>query len=58
MIVNESGVLVSQRQVPSLVLLTPHIDGNNLIITGPNVDALKIKIQKSPPPNAKKIPCW
>lgn len=57
MIVNENGVLVSQRDAPTLVSLTPHIKDNYLIINAPNKEPLKVEIKKSPYPNEKVVDC-
>ena len=57
MLVNENGVLISQREAPSLVLLTPLIKDNYLIISGPNTKDLKVEIKQSPNPGDKMITC-
>lgn len=57
MLVDANGVLVSQRQAPSLVLLTPHVKDNYLTINGPNTKDLKVEIKQSPSPDDKMINC-
>lgn len=57
MLIDEENVLISQRTSPSLVLLTPEVNNNYLIIKGPNVEPLKVEILQSPPSNAKVIDC-
>ncbi|XP_015929059.1 mitochondrial amidoxime-reducing component 1 [Parasteatoda tepidariorum] len=53
----EDNKLISQREAPTLSLLTPKIVDSNLIISGPNVDPLTVKIESTPNKDDKIIEC-
>ncbi|XP_042906859.1 mitochondrial amidoxime-reducing component 1 [Parasteatoda tepidariorum] len=57
MLTSEDGAYVTLEKAPKLALLTPKFDGTNLVISGPEVDPLTIKVQKAPDPNDKIIEC-
>ncbi|XP_054706122.1 mitochondrial amidoxime reducing component 2-like isoform X2 [Uloborus diversus] len=57
MIVTKDHVLLSQTDAPRLALLTPSIQGNFLLISGPDVESLKIPIKKSVSSSDKIIEC-
>ncbi|KAF8795376.1 mitochondrial amidoxime-reducing component 1-like [Argiope bruennichi] len=57
MLVNKEGVLVSQREGPSLALLNIQINGNILLISTPSGTQLKVEIKDSVSPSDKIIHC-
>ena len=57
MIIDKNGSVITQKEGPSLVLLTPEIKENYLIIKSPDKEDLKINIRKSPSPDDKTIVC-
>ncbi|GBM46335.1 Mitochondrial amidoxime-reducing component 1 [Araneus ventricosus] len=57
MLVNNEGVLISQREAPSLALLNVQINDNILLISTPSGKQLKVEIKNSVSPGDKIIQC-
>ncbi|KAG8179098.1 hypothetical protein JTE90_005454 [Oedothorax gibbosus] len=57
MVVDGNGKLVSQREAPTLVLLTPKINGKNLSIITPSGQELVVEIKDSSTEKDKIIHC-
>ncbi|XP_042906858.2 mitochondrial amidoxime-reducing component 1 [Parasteatoda tepidariorum] len=58
MLINdEKKVYINLNEAPKLALLTPKFSGQNLIISGPNVSPLTIKLEDAPNPKAEIIEC-
>lgn len=55
MLVGKNGSVVTQKEAPSLVLLTLEIKENYLIIKAPDTVDLKLQIKKTPSPDDKII---
>lgn len=49
MIVDENGEVITAREVNELLLVEPHFDGADLLVTGPDLVPLRIPV---PPPGA------
>lgn len=57
MLVNEDGLLISQRDAPTMVFLTPQIHGKSLVISKPSGEKLKVEIKDKVSPEDKIIEC-
>ncbi|XP_054707529.1 mitochondrial amidoxime reducing component 2-like isoform X2 [Uloborus diversus] len=57
MLMWKDNVLLSQRDAPTLQLLTQRIEGDYLLISGPEVETLRIPIKKALSPNDKVVEC-
>jgi uncharacterized protein YcbX len=42
MVVDEKGLFLSQRKLPRMVLIEPHFEGSNLVVTAPGMSPLVI----------------
>ncbi|KAF8793675.1 mitochondrial amidoxime reducing component 2-like isoform X2 [Argiope bruennichi] len=57
MLIDNEGVLMSQKKGPTLALLDVQIDGKTLTITTPSGEKLNVEIKDSPGANDKIVPC-
>jgi uncharacterized protein len=47
MVVTPAGEFLTQREVPRLALVTPALQGDTVVLSAPNYDAIQIGIQKT-----------
>lgn len=57
MLISGDGFVCTQRQEPSMVLLTPSISGNHLHISGPEMETLVLDLKPSFSPTDKILCC-
>lgn len=58
MLVTHAGLFLTQREHPRMALITPHIDGDTLIVEAPAMVPLRLPLEHNPAALTNEVQIW